>query len=71
MFYQGIGGVVKAYKHPVLLRLVGSKVDLEIECAFAPLEGIDVLLGGRGFFENYKVVFEKYKNVFSVVEKKV
>jgi hypothetical protein len=31
---------------------------------------MDALFGQRGFFENFKVVFEKYKNQFEVVAKR-
>jgi hypothetical protein len=41
-----------------------------VTCAFAPIEGMDALFGQRGFFENYKVVFEKYKNQFEVIAKR-
>jgi hypothetical protein len=37
---------------------------------FAPIEGMDALFGQRGFFENYKVVFEKYKNQFEIIGKR-
>jgi hypothetical protein len=53
-----------------MLRLAGEKNEHEITCAFTPLPGVSALLGERGFFDNYKVTFEKYKNVFSVTKKK-
>ena len=69
--FQGIGGITFGYRHTVVLRLLGEKNEHEIECAFTPLPGIPALLGERGFFENYKITFEKYKNVFSVIGKKM
>jgi Aspartyl protease len=69
--FQGVGGVTLGYRHKVMLRLAGEKNGHEIECAFTALPGIPALLGERGFFENYKVTFEKYKNIFSVTAKKV
>ena len=69
--FQGVGGITFGYRHKVLLRLVDEKKEHEIKCAFTPLPGIPALLGERGFFENYKVTFEKYKNVFSVTGKKI
>ena len=68
--FQGVGGVTAGYRHTVMLRLSGERKEHEITCAFTPLPGVSALLGVRGFFENYKVTFEKYKNVFSVTEKK-
>jgi hypothetical protein len=68
--FEGVGGAAIGYRHKVVLRLAGERNEHEIECAFTPSLGMEALLGERGFFENYKVTFEKYKNVFSVTEKK-
>ena len=67
---QGVGGVVAGYRHKIGLRLAGEKQVRQIECVFASLQGVDALLGERGFFENYRVVFELYKNTFSVTARK-
>lgn len=69
--FQGVGGVEIGYRHIVILRLAGERNRHEIECAFTHLPDMDALLGERGFFENYKITFEKYKNVFSVTGKKI
>ena len=68
--YSGIGGNVIGYKHKIKMRVAGDKNEYDVECAFAPVGSIDGLLGQEGFFDNYKVVFEKYKNQFEVVAKK-
>ena len=65
--YQGIGGIVEAYKHSVVVQVHGDNRVFEIVCAFARLEGTGVLFGTEGFFEHYKVVFEKYNNTFSLI----
>ena len=49
------------------MQVRGDRNSYEVACAFAPIEGMDALFGQRGFFENYKVVFEKYKNQFEIV----
>jgi len=64
--FEGIGGVVVGYRHKVLIRLAGEKNIHLIECAFTPSRSFDALLGERGFFEHYKVVFERYKKEFSI-----
>jgi hypothetical protein len=66
--FEGVGGVTVGYRHTVMLRLAGEKNEHEITCAFTPLPGIQHCYE-RGFFEK-QVTFEKYKNVFSVTEKK-
>lgn len=68
--YGGIGGVIEGYKHTLLMQVRGDRNTYEVTCAFAPIEGMDALFGQRGFFENYKVVFEKDKNQFEVVAKR-
>jgi len=68
--YGGIGGVIEGYKHTVLMQVRGDRKAHEVRVAFAPIEGMDALFGQRGFFENYKVVFEKYKNQFEIVGKR-
>ena len=68
--YGGIGGVIEGYKHTVQMQVRGDKNTYEVQCAFAPIEGMDALFGQRGFFENYKVVFEKYKNQFEIIAKR-
>jgi hypothetical protein len=65
--YGGIGGEVTGYRHTLRLRVMGDSKEYAIVCAFAPIADIDCLLGQRGFFENYKVIFEKYHNTFEVI----
>jgi hypothetical protein len=66
--YAGIGGNVIGYRRSLNIRVGGSKEVHTIQCAFAPISrvGIDVLLGQIGFFDFYKIVFEKYKKQFEV-----
>jgi hypothetical protein len=68
--YSGIGGTIEGYKHTVHMQVRGDRNTCEVSVAFAPIEGMDALFGQRGFFENYKVVFEKYKNQFEIVAKR-
>jgi hypothetical protein len=66
--FAGIGGNIIGYRHTVKIRVIGSKYLHTIQCAFAPVDrvGVDVLLGQSGFFDFYKIVFEKYKKQFEV-----
>jgi hypothetical protein len=68
--YGGIGGVIEGYKHTLRMQVRGDRNTYEVACAFAPIEGMDALFGQRGFFENYKVVFEKYKNQIEVIARR-
>jgi hypothetical protein len=67
--FGGVGGSVLGYKHRLKLRLMGDRREYEVECAFAEVGNVDALLGQIGFFDNYKVIFEKYKNEFAVIAK--
>jgi hypothetical protein len=65
--YGGVGGLVEGYRHALNVRVAGDRNAYDITCAFAPIADVDCLLGQRGFFENYKVVFEKYHNQFEII----
>ncbi len=67
--YAGIGGVVAGYRHPIKIRLANDTCEFTIECAIMQFPSFDGLLGQRGFFDNYKVVFEKYKKIFEITAK--
>lgn len=60
--YGGVGGDVVGYKHSVKIRLADDRHEFTIECAVLDLPYYEGLLGQNGFFDNYKVIFEKYIN---------
>ncbi len=68
--YAGVGGIVTGYRHPIKIRLVDDRREFLIECAILKLPSFDGLLGQRGFFDNYKVTFEKYKKTFDLIARK-
>ncbi len=68
--YGGIGGEIKGYVHLVHIRVMNDKHEFAVQCGVLPLPTYDGLLGQRGFFDNYKVTFEKYKKVFEITAKK-
>lgn len=69
--YGGIGGEVMGYEHVIALRIVGDDHEFTVVCSVLPLPLYDGLLGQRGFFDNYKVVFEKYKKRFEVTAREI
>lgn len=64
--YGGIGGTVTGYEHTIKMHVMGNKEEFTVICGVLPLPAYDGLLGQRGFFDNYKAVFEKYKKRFAV-----
>ena len=68
--YGGIGGEIKGYVHAITMRLMNDRHEFAVECGVLPLPAYDGLLGQRGFFDHYKVTFEKYKETFEITAKK-
>jgi hypothetical protein len=60
------GYSVQAYMHTIQIEIQGVGERVEIEVGFADSDAIGGLLGGVGFFDNYKVTLEKYKARFQV-----
>jgi hypothetical protein len=65
--YGGIGGEQGGYRHTVTMQLMGDKQEFEVGCGVVDFPLYDGLLGQIGFFDNYKVIFEKYKKRFEVI----
>jgi len=66
--FIGIGGEVGGFTHTVGVRLDGDTHAHEITCAFADGCVMGALLGQDGFFDHFKITFEKYNGTFSVVK---
>ena len=60
--YAGIGGVATGYQHRISLKLMRDTQEFVVDCGVLTVPLYDGLLGQKGFFDNYKVIFEKYKN---------
>ena len=60
--FQGIAyDPVIAYEHQLSMRLKHDTHEYLVPCFLMSGLRTSALLGQRGFFENYKVVFEQYK----------
>ena len=69
--FQGISHApVSAYEHPVTVQIERDTHTYPITCAFLPDLRTNGLLGQNGFFDNYKVTFEKYKKRFEITPRK-
>lgn len=59
--FQGIAHTpVRAYDHELTIRLKEDRHEYRIMCSIMPDLSTSALLGQRGFFDNYKVTFERY-----------
>jgi hypothetical protein len=56
---------VVGYVHPVSLQVQGTSEWVPMEAAFIDADLI-LLLGQSGFFENFQIVFERYRGRFEV-----
>ena len=69
--YGVVGGTVVGYLHTLTIRIANDRHTYDVPCSFASPGGdVMALLGQRGFFDHYKVTFEKYKNQFEIIAKR-
>ena len=65
---MGIGGMAnESFLVPEIeIQIIGIDKKVKIPAAFIDSKSVDALLGQLGFFDYFKVVFEKYNNTFEV-----
>lgn len=63
---KGISGTSEALLVPEVDIEIGGVGTAKIPVAFIESANVDVLLGQQGFFDAFKVAFEKYNNSFEV-----
>jgi hypothetical protein len=59
--FDGIAGSIEAYMHPVEIQIQDFPERVQIEAAFTDSDGVHAILGQAGFFENFKICFERYR----------
>jgi len=66
--FSGIakGHPIDGYLHTIELQVYGMTERVKMDVYFTEAEGVHALLGQTGFFENFKVTFERYKGQFEV-----
>lgn len=69
-----IGGIaeqaVAVYYHSVRL-IVRGLSGVDVEAGFTDSKGVRTgILGQKGFFDNYKIVFERYKDTIDIADKR-
>jgi hypothetical protein len=58
-----------AYGHVLKIKIADELPEISTMCYFVPDLPTSVLLGEVGFFDAYKVEFQKYKNIFEITPK--
>ena len=59
--FDGIAGSLEAYIHPVEIQVQDFAERVKVEAAFTESEDVHAILGQAGFFENFKICFERYR----------
>jgi predicted aspartyl protease len=65
--FMGIeGGRLVAYIHKIKLQVVGIEKIIEIEAGFVDSPAVNAILGQEGFFDAFKIKFEKDHNIIEI-----
>jgi predicted aspartyl protease len=65
--FSGIeGGKIIAYLHKIKLQIIGIDMTIEIEAGFTDALGVIAILGQDGFFDAFKIKFEKDHDVIEI-----
>ncbi len=65
-FFGVSGDPIDVYFHPVQLQVVGAGEPVEMEVGFTNARGVAALLGQTGFFDHFRVTFERDKEQVEV-----
>ena len=60
------GGVIKAKLHKVKLQVIGMDSDVEIIAGFVSSGGVAVILGQDGFFDAFRIKFERGRGIIEI-----
>lgn len=70
-YFGGIeGGNLKAKLHKVKLEVIGMNEEIEILAGFIDSSGVAAILGQDGFFDAFKIKFEKDHGVIEITPAK-
>lgn len=61
------GGNLKAKLHKVKLEIVGMNEEIEILAGFVDSSGVATILGQDGFFDSFRIKFEKDHGIVEIV----
>src|SRR5438270_7318367 len=64
--FGGITGSIDAYMHVIQLEVQNVPHRVTVLAGFTDAEGVSGILGQSGFFENFKITFERYEWEFDV-----
>jgi len=59
--FGGIGGIIDGYTHPLEIQLQDFEETVTIDASFTESNDVYAILGQAGFFENFRICFERYR----------
>ena len=69
--FVGIEGKrVPVYLHPIRCSVDGIPGEIALVAGFTPSEGVFALLGQEGFFDEFRILFERSRGMFEVAPPK-
>lgn len=64
---MGIEGKrMPVYMHTIRLSVDGMPGDIELTAGFTPSKGVSALLGQEGFFDAFRIIFERHKGIIDI-----
>ena len=64
--FDGIAGNLTAYMHLIELQIQDFPERIKIEAGFTESEDVDAIVGQAGFFENFRICFDRRKGRIEV-----
>ena len=64
--FDGIVGSIEAYMHPIEVQVQDFPERVKIEVGFTESDEVDAILGQAGFFENFRICFDRRKGRIEV-----
>ena len=59
-YFGGIGGTrIPAYLHPIQIQILGFLEAVDVKAGFVDSSGVGAILGQEGFFDAYRIKFER------------
>lgn len=63
------GHFVEAYMHGLQMQIQGFSEKIDLEVGFTDSDWVSGILGQSGFFDNYRVTFERFRGRFEVTSR--
>lgn len=65
-FFGIEGSFINAYIHQIELQIIGIEHSITIPVAFTDSRGVFAVLGQEGFFDNFRIKFERDHNTIEI-----